>query len=73
MKIKIFPSTCARFAAALLLAVCVWIPGRLLAQEHSDYAFGADVSFLKQMEDRGIKFKDAGVEKPGLQIFRDHG
>ncbi len=43
------------------------------AQEHSDYAFGADLSFLKQQEDGGVKFKDGGVERPGLQIFRDHG
>ena len=73
MKSKIIPSTRAQFAAALLLAACLGIPGRMAAQEHSDYAFGADLSFLKQMEDRGTKFKDAGVEKPGLQIFRDHG
>lgn len=45
----------------------------LRAQEHSDYAFGADLSYLKQLEDGGTKFKDAGVAKPGLQIFRDHG
>ncbi len=37
------------------------------------YAIGADLSFLRQAEQRGTKFKDAGVEKPGLQIFRDHG
>jgi len=37
------------------------------------YAIGADLSFLKQAEERGTKFKDGGVEKPGLQIFRDHG
>lgn len=37
------------------------------------YAIGADVSFLRQAEQRGTKFKDGGVEKPGLQIFRDHG
>ena len=73
MKSKIIPSSRVPFAAALLLAACLWIPGRLAAQEHSDYAFGADLSFLKQMEDRGTRFKDAGVEKPGLQIFRDHG
>jgi arabinogalactan endo-1,4-beta-galactosidase len=40
---------------------------------HPGYAFGADLSFLKQVGDRGVRFKDAGVEKPGLQIFRDHG
>ena len=49
------------------------LAGGARAQEHTDYAFGADVSFLKQQEDRGVKFKDAGVEKPGLQILRDHG
>jgi lysophospholipase L1-like esterase len=39
----------------------------------SDYAFGADLSFLKQAEDRGGVFKDSGEAKPGLQIFKDHG
>lgn len=39
----------------------------------ADYAVGADLSFLKQAEDRGAVFKDAGQQKPGLQIFRDHG
>ncbi len=39
----------------------------------ADYAVGADLSFLKQAEDRGTVFKDNGVAKPGLQIFRDHG
>lgn len=37
------------------------------------YVVGADLSFLKQAEERGTKFKDGGAEKPGLQIFRDHG
>jgi arabinogalactan endo-1,4-beta-galactosidase len=37
------------------------------------YAVGADLSFLKAAEDRGIAFKDGGVVKPGLEIFRDHG
>ena len=35
---------------------------------------GADVSFLRQMElSRGVIFRDAGVQKPGLQILKDHG
>lgn len=38
------------------------------------YAVGADLSFLKQAEEtRGIRFKDRGVVRPGLDIFRDHG
>lgn len=39
----------------------------------ADYMIGADLSFLKQAEDRGTIFKDAGQTKPGLQIFQDHG
>jgi arabinogalactan endo-1,4-beta-galactosidase len=39
----------------------------------ADYAIGADLSFLKQSEDRGIAFKDNNEPKPGLQIFKDHG
>jgi arabinogalactan endo-1,4-beta-galactosidase len=39
----------------------------------ADYAIGADLSFLKQAEDRGTVFKDNGEGKPGLQIFKDHG
>ncbi len=38
-----------------------------------DFAVGADLSFLRDVEAKGIVFKDAGAAKPGLQIFRDHG
>jgi hypothetical protein len=37
------------------------------------YAVGADLSFLKSAEDRGVQFKESGVARPGLDIFRDHG
>jgi arabinogalactan endo-1,4-beta-galactosidase len=39
----------------------------------ADFAFGADLSFLKQAEDRGFVFKDGTNATPGLQIFRNHG
>ena len=39
----------------------------------ADYAIGADLSFLKQAEDRGTVFRDDGQAKSGLQIFKDHG
>src|SRR3954464_8529056 len=39
----------------------------------ADYAIGADLSSLKQNEDRGMVFKENGEAKPGLQIFKDHG
>jgi arabinogalactan endo-1,4-beta-galactosidase len=38
-----------------------------------EYAIGADVSFLKQAEDRGTEFKENGTVKPGLRMLRDHG
>ncbi len=34
---------------------------------------GADVSFLRQMEQQGVVFKDGGEAKPGLQILSSHG
>jgi len=39
----------------------------------ADYIVGADLSFLKQAEDRGTVFKEDNQSKPGLQIFKDHG
>jgi arabinogalactan endo-1,4-beta-galactosidase len=38
-----------------------------------EYAVGADVSFLHDAEAKGIEFKQDGVSKPGLQIFKDGG
>ena len=38
-----------------------------------DFAFGADLSFLKQAEDNGMAFKDGTNALPGLEIFRNHG
>ena len=59
--------TLHRIFACLLL-----LTGVRLKAAH-DYAIGADLSFLKQAEARGVQFKDGGVVKPGLQIFREHG
>ena len=38
-----------------------------------DFAFGADLSFLRQAEARGKIFKDGTNALPGLQIFKNHG
>jgi arabinogalactan endo-1,4-beta-galactosidase len=43
------------------------------AVRSADFAFGADLSFLKQAEDGGKVFKDGTNAMPGLQIFRNHG
>ncbi len=34
---------------------------------------GADISFLPELEARGMKFSDKGVEKDAVQILKDHG
>ena len=34
---------------------------------------GADISFLPQLEDRGMKFYDKGTSKDAIQILKDHG
>lgn len=34
---------------------------------------GADISFLPELEARGMKFSDNGIEKDAIQILKDHG
>jgi len=38
-----------------------------------DRMIGADISFLPEMESRGIKFKENGVEKDGILLMKEHG
>ena len=58
---------CMAWAAALFFSAGV------NHSRASDFAFGADLSFLKQAEDRGTVFKDGTNAMPGLQIFKNHG
>lgn len=61
------------FVRYLLAAICLvsQFYGQSFAED--GYAIGADLSFLFEAESNGIEFKDDGVAKPGLQIFKDHG
>ena len=63
------------FFGALTLLMA--IPQGLMAEQlpfENPYAFGLDVSFVKQREDRGEKYLDSdSVAKPSLQMFREHG
>jgi len=34
---------------------------------------GADISFLPELEDKGIQFSDKGVKKDAIAILKDHG
>lgn len=38
-----------------------------------DKMIGADISFLPQLEARGIKFKEDGVEKDAIELLKQHG
>lgn len=42
-------------------------------QKKVDKMLGADISFLPQLEDRGMKFYDKGVQKDAISILKDHG
>jgi arabinogalactan endo-1,4-beta-galactosidase len=53
--------------------LCAFVLLSSLSVRGADYAVGADFSFLKQAEERGTVFKDGGVAKPGLEIFKEHG
>ncbi|HOB31537.1 MAG TPA: glycosyl hydrolase 53 family protein [Verrucomicrobiota bacterium] len=78
------PSIVMKTIPALLVVACALHPvltasgatneTRIFEKKgSSDFAFGADLSFLKQVEDRGRVFKDGTNAMPGLQIFRNHG
>jgi len=41
--------------------------------KYIDKMIGADISFLPQMEARGSKFFDHGVEKDAITLLHDHG
>ena len=67
---------------SLVILFLLLIIGQIsIAQENTNvegtvditYAIGADLSFLKAAEDRGVEFKVNGEVKPGLEIFRNHG
>jgi len=49
-----------------LLGLCVDLAA-------SDYAIGADVSFLRALENGGKVLKESGQPKAGLAILKDHG
>src|SRR5580658_8442481 len=55
-----------------LMGMCSFLCATVAARG-ADFAFGADLSFLKQAEDHGKVFKDGTNAMPGLQIFRNHG
>ncbi len=58
--------------ALFVLAATITCPAQVVTGKSSQYAVGADVSFLPQAEQQGAVFKDNGVARPALEILRDH-
>jgi beta-galactosidase len=49
------------------------LKGEIAKKREVGKMLGADISFLPQLEDRGMKFSDKGVEKDAILILKDHG
>ncbi|HLK30263.1 MAG TPA: glycosyl hydrolase 53 family protein [Puia sp.] len=42
-------------------------------QKENEKILGADISFLPELEKKGIRFSDKGVQKDAIQILKEHG
>lgn len=49
------------------------VPAPAQTKKEAGKMLGADISFLPELEARGMKFYDQGVEKDAIQILKDHG
>ena len=49
------------------------LKGEAAKKRESTKMLGADISFLPQLEDRGLKFSDGGVQKDAIEIMKEHG
>jgi arabinogalactan endo-1,4-beta-galactosidase len=63
------------FVRNILRMLSIVFPLTLISSQvaSQEYMIGADLSFLRQAEMEGFVFKENGVQKPGLRIFKDHG
>ncbi|MCW3092318.1 MAG: Beta-galactosidase Arabinogalactan endo,4-beta-galactosidase [Ferruginibacter sp.] len=60
-------------AATVTMDKTYELKGEAAKKRPMDKMLGADISFLPQLEDRGIKFSDKGVQKDPVLILKDHG
>ncbi|MFM2327136.1 MAG: hypothetical protein RIR31_1338 [Bacteroidota bacterium] len=47
--------------------------GNAVKKRETDKMLGADISFLPQLEERGLKFSDKGITKDPILILKEHG
>ena len=60
-------------AASVTIDKTYELKGEASKNRETDKMIGADISFLPQLEDQGMKFSDNGVEKDAIAILKDHG
>ncbi len=60
------------FALLVSLLAYSFMPSGLFKVKN-ERILGADISFLPQLEDKGIKFTDKEVQEDAIQILRNHG
>ncbi|MGG1218823.1 glycosyl hydrolase 53 family protein [Priestia endophytica] len=59
---------------SLALAGSFLISAPQKAQAENSFAYGADIGWMKQLEDEGVKWvDDKGKQKDPLKILKDHG
>ena len=59
---------------SILLMLFIGFMSANLAKAAQPFAYGADIGWVKQLEDRGVSWRDdAGTPRDVLQILRDHG
>jgi arabinogalactan endo-1,4-beta-galactosidase len=60
------------FLVVIAFAASCLCNAQVVTGKSSQYAIGADVSFLPAAEQQGAVFKDHGTAEPGLEILRQH-
>src|SRR4051812_27744994 len=70
---KVTPVFIYTLVVCLSTISCIAQPNSNKTDNTSEKILGADISFLPQLEARGKKFYDKGIEKDAIQILKDHG
>ena len=60
-------------AATITVDPTYQLSGEAAKPRKVDQMLGADISFLPELEARGIQFSDKGIQKDAIQILQSHG
>jgi beta-galactosidase len=60
-------------AASITIDPMYQLKGEAAKPQNVDQMIGADISYLPELEARGIQFSDKGVKKDAIEILQSHG